>query len=168
MFREIRRQDRILKDKSRIEELLTDSEYGFLSLGNLENGYAYGIPISYAFDKDTNSLYFHCAPEGQKLDQIKANNKVSFCVVGYTQPIENQFTTLYESVIVFGSARSDLNDDEKRKALRLLVDKYSMNYKELGEKYMNKSWGRTSCFKIEIDHITAKAKTKGQTRNYDD
>jgi nitroimidazol reductase NimA-like FMN-containing flavoprotein (pyridoxamine 5'-phosphate oxidase superfamily) len=158
MFREVRRQNRILEDEARIRELLSDSEYGFLSLGVAENGYGYGIPISYVYDKDTNSLYFHCAPEGQKLDMIRRNNKVSFCVVGITQPVANKFTTLYESVIVFGKAVIDLPDDEKRKTLRLLVRKYSAGFEELGETYMDKSWNRTGVFKIEIEHITAKAK----------
>ncbi|MDU1889344.1 MAG: pyridoxamine 5'-phosphate oxidase family protein [Dysgonomonas sp.] len=158
MFREVRRQNRILEDETRINELLETSEYGFLSIGMTENNYAYGIPISYIFDKETNSLYFHCAPEGEKLDIMRQNNKVSFCVVGITKPIAEQFTTYYESVIAFGKAILDLSDDEKRKALRLLVKKYSAGYEDLGEKYMNKSWKRTFTFKVEIEHITAKAK----------
>lgn len=157
MFREVRRQNRILEGE-RITELLINSEFGFLSLGTSENGYAYGIPISYAYEEESNSLYFHCAPEGQKLDEISKNNKVSFCVVGKTNPIANQFTTLYESVIAFGDAVTNLSDDEKRKALRLLVKKYSAGFEEIAEQYMDKSWNRTSTFKIEIKHITAKAK----------
>ena len=49
-------------------------------------------------------------------------------------------------------------DEEKRKALRLLVNKYSKGFEEIGEKYIDKSWSRTATFKIEIEHITAKAK----------
>lgn len=158
MFREVRRQNRILDDQVRIKELLKESEYGFLSLGNAENGYGYGIPISYAYDEETNCLYFHCAPDGQKIDMIKQNNKVSFCIVGVTKPIEKQFTTLYESIIIFGRAEIEHSDIEKRKGLRLLVKKYSPNYEELGETYMNKSWDRTAVFKILVEHITAKAK----------
>lgn len=158
MFREVRRQNRILEDENRIQELLKTSEFGFLSLGMSDNGYAYGLPISYAYDSDSQNLYFHCAPEGEKLDVMKNNDKVSFCVVGVTKPIADQFTTLYESVMVFGRVDLDLSDDEKRKALRLLVKKYSQGYEDIGEKYMDKSWNRTSVFCIGIDHITAKAK----------
>lgn len=158
MFREIRRQNRILDDQDRIIDLLHKSEYGFLSLGNEENGYAYGIPMSYAYDEEADTLYFHCAPEGQKLDIIRQDNKISFCIIGRTEPIANQFTTLYESVLAFGQADVTLSDEEKRKALRLLVKKYSPGFEELGEKYMDKSWDRTTVFKIKIEHITAKAK----------
>lgn len=158
MFREVRRQNRVLENQDRITELLETSEFGFLSLGTSANGYAYGIPISYAYDVESSTLYFHCAPEGQKLDDMKLNNRVSFCVVGRTEPIANQFTTLYESVIAFGKANLDLSDEEKRLALRLLVKKYSKGYEEIAEKYMDKSWHRTFCFKIEIEYISAKAK----------
>lgn len=157
MFRGIRRKNRELTG-NRITELLKTSEYGFLSLGTSENGYAYGVPISYAYDEEVDSLYFHCAPEGQKLDMIAENNRVCFCVVGTTMPLADKFTTLYESVIAFGDAEIIRDDDEKRKALRLLVGKYSADYEETGEKYMDASWQRTATFKVIIKHIAAKAK----------
>lgn len=159
-FRNVRRQNRVLDNENRIQELLEISEYGFVSFGMADNGYAYGLPLSYIYDRESNSLYFHCAPEGQKLDVIKRNDKVSFCVVGVTKPIANQFTTYYESVIAFGQITATLSDEEKRKCLRLLVKKYSAGFEELGDVYIEKSWARTSVFKIVIDHITAKAKYK--------
>lgn len=156
-FYEIRRKDRLL-DNERILELLEKEEYGFLSLGESVNGYAYGIPISFAFDKTTNSIYFHCAPVGHKLENIRKNNKVSFCIVGRTHPIASKFTTLYESVIVFGIANIYPNNDEKRFAIRRLVEKYCPEYIELGETYMEKSFHRTHTFSISIERITAKSK----------
>lgn len=158
MFREVRRQNRILDNETRITELLHTSEYGFLAMGIDEGGYGYGIPINYAYDEETNSLYFHCATDGKKMDIMQVNNNVSFCVVGETKPLADKFSTLYESVIVFGNVSLNLPDDEKRKALRLLVKKYSAGYEDVGEKYMDKSWGRTATFKIKIEHISAKAK----------
>ena len=156
-FHEIRRKDRILDEKRAIELLLT-AEYGFLSLGESENGYAYGIPISFAYDLKDNALYFHCAPEGHKLENMKRNNKVSFCVVGNTQVLGEKFTTLYESVMVFGKADMDSTEKDKRFALRKLLEKYSPNDLETGEKYINTSIDRTQTFKITIEKITAKAK----------
>lgn len=158
MFKEVRRQDRTLKDETRVIELLSTSEYGFLNLGTSTNGYAYGIPISYAYDISTNTLYFHSAIEGNKLEYIENNNKISFCVVGKTQPIGSKFTTLYESVIAFGIANLSLTDDEKRKALNLLVDKYSKGYEDKADKYIKGAWDRVFCFSLKIEHITAKAK----------
>lgn len=159
-FPPVRRQDRLL-DMERAFELLETGEYGFLSVGVGENGYAYGIPINFAYDRSENTLYFHCAPEGHKLEIMKRSKKVSFCVVGHTQPIPGKFTTIYESVIAFGLAELELDDEEKRTAIRRLVAKYSPEYVELGEKYMEKSFHRTGVFKIVIEHISAKSKAMG-------
>ncbi|NLB53024.1 MAG: hypothetical protein GX808_08820 [Syntrophomonadaceae bacterium] len=54
-------------------ELLKAGEYGVLSSVS-ENGYAYGVPLNYVYFD--NSIYFHCAAEGRKLDDIKKNDKV--------------------------------------------------------------------------------------------
>lgn len=81
MFREIRRKDRILDNELAIR-LLEEAEYGFLAMSGI-NGYGYGIPINYV--KEGDSIYFHCAPEGYKLECLRENPKVSFTVVGATQ-----------------------------------------------------------------------------------
>lgn len=156
-FYTIRRQDRVLDDHRAIE-LLQTAEYGFLSMGESRNGYAYGIPVNFAYDQEENMLYFHCAPEGHKIDNMTQNNKVSFCVVGKTHPIGEKFTTLYESVIVFGTADINPTDDDKRTAIRKLVQKYSPGHIDLGEKYMEKSFQRTQTFTIRIEKKTAKCK----------
>ena len=76
MFREIRRKDRILDNELAIR-LLEEAEYGFLAMSGI-NGYGYGIPINYV--KEGDSIYFHCAPEGYKLECLRENPKVSFTV----------------------------------------------------------------------------------------
>ncbi len=156
-FPPVRRQDRLLDD-ARALDLLENSLYGFLSLGEENNGYAYGIPISYAYDREKNTLYFHCAPEGEKLDCLTRNPRVSFCVVGGVTTQPEKFTTLYESVIVFGTADLDPTDEERRTALRKLVAKYCPDHKTLGETYMERSFHRTQTFTLRIEHITAKCK----------
>ena len=55
-------------------------------------------------------------------------------------------------------ATASPTEEEKKKALRQIVRKYSPGFEELGEKYMDKSWARTAVFRVDIEHITAKAK----------
>jgi len=153
MFREMRRQDRKIDDSEAIR-ILTDGQYGILSTTG-SNGYAYGVPISYAYRN--NSIYFHCAMEGQKLDNIKHNNKVSFCVVGNTTPLPESFSVNYESVIAFGNA-IEVFDVEKQAALETIAAKYSAGYMEKGLEYIRNSSGNTRIFKIEIAHMTGKAR----------
>lgn len=153
MIREMRRKDRELKNDEAIE-ILKNNSYGILSTIS-ENGYPYGVPISYIFSN--NSIYFHGAIKGHKLDNISNNNRVSFCVVGNTQILPDQFSTKYESVIVFGKA-IEVFDDEKNTALLETLNKYSTDYIEQGKEYIQKAGKATRVIKISIEQISGKAK----------
>ena len=125
----VRRQDRLL-DEARAREILQVGEYGFLAMASAEGGY--GVPINYAISGDT--IYLHCAPEGRKLQAVANDNRVTFCVVGEKRLIPEQFTTMYESVVASGSARIVEDVDERRQALRLIVEKYASQHVEEGLK----------------------------------
>lgn len=72
-------------------------------------------PVNYV--KEGDSIYFHCAPEGYKLECLRENPKVSFTVVGATQIVPGKFTTGYESTIAFGEIHLDLPEEERRVCL---------------------------------------------------
>ena len=136
MNEKMRRKDRETTEE-RAYEILKNGEYGILSTIG-EDGYPYGVPVNFAVEG--NKIYFHCAPEGYKLECLRENPKVSFTVVGATQIVPGKFTTGYESTIAFGEIHLDLPEEERRYALRLLVNKYSSAFKEIGEKYIEKSF----------------------------
>ena len=73
-----------------------------------------------------------------------------------------KFTTGYESTIAFGEMHLDLPEEERRYALRLLVNKYSSAFKEIGEKYIEKSFYRTNILRLDISHISGKCKRLSQ------
>lgn len=110
MFKEIRRKDRKVEPSEAID-ILKKCDYGILSTVN-ENRYPYGIPLSYVYSND--SIYFHNAVGGYKLENIKNNDKVSFFVVGQTDVLSDKFSTKYESVIIFGRAKEVFEDEKKK------------------------------------------------------
>lgn len=152
MFYKLTRNEKKLPNEG-VLNILEKGEYGiFSTIGT--NGYPYGVPVNYVF-RD-NAIYFHCATGvGLKLENLKNSNKVSFCVVGESEIIPNEFTTKYKSVIAFGRA-VELKNDEKRKILQSLLEKYSNEYMEKGKKYIDKDESLTSVIKIEIEHLTGK------------
>lgn len=153
MFKEMRRKDRTM-DYEQAVKLLENGQFGVLSTV-AENGYAYGVPLNYVYHQ--GNIYFHCAAEGSKLDNIMYNNKVSFCVVGHTEPIAEQFSYRYESVIVFGHA-GEVYDREKEDALIALIQKYSGEFMEKGMEYIRKEGMKAKVLKINIEHLTGKAR----------
>lgn len=135
-------------------KLLLEGEYGVLSLSSISSQ-PYGVPINYAYRN--NCIYFHCATEGQKLEYIFSNSKVSFCVVGKTQVLPSKFATKYESVIVHGIAE-EIVGDEKYSALLSLVEKYSSAHMEEGKRYISSLIEKTKVFRILIEHMSGKAR----------
>ncbi len=152
---DIIRQDRLLEERS-AKELLMNSEYGVLSMQS-EDGGVYSVPLNYVWDNN-ESIYFHCAMEGRKLRCMDKYNNVSFCIVGITNVISDKFTTEYESIILECKAFRKLHDDERMKALELILDKYSPKNKVLGMKYAEKSFKRTEIVRLDIDKCSGKCK----------
>lgn len=151
MFKEMRKKDQNI-DEEHVARLLKKGEYGVLSTVG-ENGYAYGVPLNYVYDE--GAIYFHCAVEGSKIDNIMYNDKVSFCVVGDTTLIPDKFTFRYKSVIVFGSA-SEVRDSEKIDALVKIVQKYSPEFMKKGMEIIQKQAMHTKVVKIAIEYMSGK------------
>ena len=149
----MRRQDRAVSDEEAIA-LLDAAEYGVLSTVD-EIGAPYGVPLS--FCRVDNRLYFHCAVEGLKIDCIERNGAVSFCVVGRTTILPEEFSTKYESVIVSGTA-GEVFGAEKRTGMEGLLRKYTPELIEEGIRYAEGLDHETRVFAIPIDRLTGKAR----------
>lgn len=83
--------------------------------------------------------------------------KTSFCVIDKTEPIPDKFSYRYESIIAFGQAE-EVYDKEKENALIAFVRKYSSEFMEKGMEYIKKDGIKTTVMKINIEHITGKAR----------
>lgn len=152
-MREMRRKDRAITESDAVA-LLSEAEYGILSTAD-EEGRPYGIPLSFCvIDR---SIYFHCAVEGKKIDHIKQNKFVSFCVVGKTEILPDKFSTKYESAVISGEAE-EIFRLEKQKALEELVHKYSSGHIEKGLKYIDALYKKTRVFKITITSMSGKSR----------
>ena len=152
-MRELRRKDRAISEEEAIA-LLNKAEYGVLSTVT-EKGEPYGVPLNFCFID--HCIYFHCAVEGQKIDNMKHNKSVSFCAVGNTEILPDQFGTKYESVVVSGEVE-EVFDMKKQLALEGLLHKYSSEFVDNGIKYIENLKEKTRVFKINIKKLTGKAR----------
>jgi nitroimidazol reductase NimA-like FMN-containing flavoprotein (pyridoxamine 5'-phosphate oxidase superfamily) len=152
MEHKIRRADRAISENE-AKVILQQGEYGVLSTASAD-GQPYGLPLNYCYVND--ALYFHCAAEGHKIENIKTNNKVSFTVVGKTQVLADKFTSKYDSAIVFGKA-AEITGAEKQKALIEVLKKYSSDHMESGMKMIESYENKVRVYKIPIEALTGKA-----------
>lgn len=152
-MKNVRRKDREITLHEAIE-ILDIAEYGVLSTVS-KDGQPYGVPLSYVYKAE--AIYFHCAVTGQKLDCIANNAKVAFCVVGGTNILPDKFGTEYESTVIFGVA-SEVHGTERYNALVWLLEKYCSDFLEEGLQYIALKDKITKVIKIEICHISGKAR----------
>lgn len=151
MFREMRRKRQLLPTEESVA-ILQRMTNGTLSLHG-DDGYPYAIPVSYVYAD--GKLYFHTAVKGHKVDAIRRDAKVSFCVVEQDDIKPAEFTTYFRSVIAFGKARILEDEGEKLSALRLLADKYSSG--EAGmEAEIAKGFNHLLMVEITVEHLTGK------------
>jgi len=142
----------IPEDETR--KLLEGCEYGTLSM-TAPDGSPHAVPMSFVCLD--NTIYFHCAMEGYKISCLNANPEVCFSAVGKTETLPAKFSTRFESVIVYGTAR-ECAGDEKQKALEALIRKYSFGFLAGGLAYIARAAGKTRVYGIAIETITGKAR----------
>ena len=153
MFRKMRRfKQEITKDEC--VEILINEKRGVLSVIG-DDGYPYGIPLNHYYDKEKNSIYFHGAKEGHKIDAIKRNNKVSYCVYEKGKPKEGHWSLNVRSVIAFGRASFVTDLEECKRIGSEIWWKFNTNKEELEEE-LNNSLSRVLCIRIDIEHMTGK------------
>jgi nitroimidazol reductase NimA-like FMN-containing flavoprotein (pyridoxamine 5'-phosphate oxidase superfamily) len=145
-------------EEAGIIELLGSAGVGQLATSGAD-GKPYAVPVFFVFEG--GRIYFHCAPEGKKLDNIKANPSVCFSAyevlgmgVSPGQPCKSW--TYFRSVVAMGKARI-LEGDEKPRPLRLLAEKYAKG--PVAEMPAD-SMGRTCVVEMTIEEVTGKKNEK--------
>lgn len=150
----IRRKDRRIGDEE-CRDLLRRGEYATLATVDAA-GQPYATPLSY-IHRD-GGIYFHCALEGHKLDNLRHNPRACLSVVGGTEAFYGGgFSTVYESVVIFGTVREITDEAEKYAALYALAEKYLPEHMEHAEPDITKYGGRTLVFALTPETMTGKA-----------
>jgi nitroimidazol reductase NimA-like FMN-containing flavoprotein (pyridoxamine 5'-phosphate oxidase superfamily) len=135
----MRRWKKEIKDRAIIIDLLNTCHVGRLGTIGKE-GYPMVKPLNFAYNPPSppfskggqggfGSIYFHTAKEGEKIEDIKRDNRVCFevdmpiaFVKAKNQPCEADY--LYRSVIIKGMAYIIEDKEEKLFGLKCLMQKY--------------------------------------------
>ena len=119
-----------IKSKEKIIEFLSSQQTG--RIASIDgNGFPQIIPMNFVFIED--AVYMHSHIRGEKLDNIRRNQKVGFEVDKSLEFLPSYFSdptdasladTLYISVIIKGNASIVSDKEEKTNALNGLMKKY--------------------------------------------
>jgi len=119
-----------IKSKEKVIEFLSSQETGRIASID-DNGFPQIIPMNFVFIND--AVYMHSHIRGEKLDNIKRNQKVGFEVDKSLEFLPSYFSdptdasladTLYISVVIKGNASIISDKEEKTNALNGLMEKY--------------------------------------------
>jgi len=116
----------------------------------------YCVPISPA--REGEWLYFHCAHEGHKVDNLRQRSKVCVSCVGVQEALPGKFALKYESAVIFGSASEVTDREEKIHALDLISKRYTPDNMAAFDKAIERQLDVTAVWKIHIDEISGKGR----------
>jgi hypothetical protein len=152
----MRRNKKEIKNPKIINELLETAQVG--RLGTLDSdGYPMIKPLNFVYTD--GKIYFHTALSGEKIDDIKRNNRVVFELdlpIAYVKADNNPCSAkyLYRSVIIKGRATMVEDRMDKIFALKRLMEKYQPEggYGDFPAEKLD----ITGIVRIDIDEMTGK------------
>ena len=159
----MRRKHSEVTDPKEIERILSSTNIGRLST-NGQDGYPYITPVN--FVSLEGNIYFHCAPKGEKLDNMRRDPRVCFEVdvpLSYldidldpSRPICN-LHQYYHCVIIRGAASVVEDRGLKIAALNALVRKHenTENFTPVTEEMS----AYKACMVIEVKPVSVTAKS---------
>ena len=159
----MRRKHSEVKDPKEIERILSLTNVGRLATTG-RDGFPYITPLNFASME--GKIYFHCAPKGEKLDNLRRDPRVCFEVdipLAYldiamdpSRPI-CQLHQYYHCVIMRGTASIVENSARKVAALNALVEKHE-NTEDFPPVTADMS-ATKACVVVEVQPVSVTAKS---------
>jgi uncharacterized protein len=155
----MRRTDRAVTDKARLESMLAAADSCRLGFAVGGEPYVVALCFGHEWRGDLPVLYFHCAREGRKLDMMRANPRVCIqldCRRETTSADEPcGWSMRYESLVSYGILEEVEVEAERRAGLDLVMRHYGWDGKGA---YAEKALAATAVLRLTLDELVGKAK----------
>jgi nitroimidazol reductase NimA-like FMN-containing flavoprotein (pyridoxamine 5'-phosphate oxidase superfamily) len=152
----MRRKEREITDQRMIESVFSSADVCRVAFASANEPYIVTMNFGYQ-PGDKSILYFHCAREGKKIDMLGKNNYVCFEVDTdhrlYNGPKGCDWGMSYKSIVGYGYIFVVVDNDERKRALDLIMDHYS-GKGVYG--YDERIMARTAILRLEISDMTGK------------
>jgi nitroimidazol reductase NimA-like FMN-containing flavoprotein (pyridoxamine 5'-phosphate oxidase superfamily) len=148
----LRRADKEIADRGEIDKILRKATV--CRLGLVDGAIPYIVPLSFGYDG--NTLYFHSACEGKKVDLLRRNAVVCFEIDVDAEPVRSEtscgWTMRYRSVIGSGTASFVEDLGGKSEAMKIIMRQYTEGPYEFPEEMLRK----IAVIKVAIGEISGK------------
>jgi hypothetical protein len=154
----MRRMKRQVKEIVDIESIISRSDVCRVAFA--DNNTPYIVTMNFGYSGGAYPcLYFHCAPEGRKIEMIKKNSRVCFELDTdheiYTGEKGCDWGMKFSSVVGYGNISVVKEKDLKIEGLDCLMAHYS---DKKGFSYEEKVLEKTIVLKLDIHEMTGKRK----------
>lgn len=115
----LRRSDKALTDESELARILETTRFVTVSMCFEDEPYI--VVLNHGYDRQERLIYFHCAPNGKKIDILKRNPRVwgiAFRDHGY---LDGKCDHAYSSVMFGGLVEWLPTNEAKRRALEVMI-----------------------------------------------
>jgi nitroimidazol reductase NimA-like FMN-containing flavoprotein (pyridoxamine 5'-phosphate oxidase superfamily) len=151
----VRRKEKEIKIREELIDIMKGGKFAIISMSKENEPYI--VTLSYGYDDSKNSLYFHCAKEGQKIDFIKANPYVCGTVIednGY----EDRCGQTYRSIVFRGKMNIVEELEEKKFGFEVLLNQLENDPIATKNKFLTKdeTYENSGMLRLDITEITGK------------
>jgi uncharacterized protein len=148
----MRRKDKEIVERAAIDAVIRRARICRLAMALHDRPYV--IPLCFGYEQ--NTLYFHSAPEGKKIDILKENNQVCFEFDVDHQIVEAEtacrWGMKFRSVVGYGRASFLEDHQAKRNALDAIMRQYSKHNHSFAQTAVD----HTVLIKVDIESMTGK------------
>lgn len=113
------RPDREITTQQEIESVLKKGKFCIISM--CRNNEPYIVTLSYGYDPEKNSLYFHSAKKGLKLDFLTENKNVCATIIEDRGYITGECGHAFKSVVFWGEMVKVGDPGEKKHGMNVLL-----------------------------------------------
>jgi nitroimidazol reductase NimA-like FMN-containing flavoprotein (pyridoxamine 5'-phosphate oxidase superfamily) len=149
----VRRCDKEINSLEELESIIRKGEICRLAM--VDNGRPYIVPMHYGYDN--GALYFHSAPEGRKLDIIRAAPEVCFEIETGVEIVTAEkpcgWGTKFRSVIGYGTASFTEDAAAKAEAMARIMEHYTGSG---SFSFSEKEVSGVTAFSVSITSMTGK------------
>jgi len=149
----MRRSEKAVTDPKELQAIIQSAQVCRLALADQDTPYI--VPMH--FGMKGNTLYFHCAQKGRKLDIIRRNPAVCFEVEGDLSIVNTgkpcNWSTRYASIIGYGIASLVTDPQQKKEALNVIVSHYAP---DIVYEFQEKKVDEVAVLKVTIISMTGK------------
>jgi len=153
----MKKKEREITDKNSIIEILKNGKFTSISMCRANEPYI--VTLSYGFDLKRNSLYFHSAKEGLKVEILRENSNVCGTVVDDLGYIMNDCSHKYRSIVFWGKMATVEDLEEKKYGFNIILNHLEDNPGKVKKRFLKneQAYDNICIIRLNIIEMTGKA-----------